>query len=119
MAIFTFILTLLTLLLGFIGLVVLIYGFKNNHVKNIVKGTVIFCIAILLFTIMSFKLTKVLIGHYKQKVHSVGVMLSEKECDSPFKIKHDMLKKCCPGKEGEMEITDTIITCKKICEKKK
>ena len=118
MATFIFILTLLSLLLGFIGLVVLFYGFKNNHVKNIIKGTIVVCIAILLFTIMSFKLTKVIICHYKQKVHSIGVMLEEKSCHSGM-MNHEFNKKCCPGEEGAMEITDTIITCKKMCDKKK
>ena len=119
MSIHIFIMTLLTLLSGFIGLVVLFWGFKNNHVKNIIKGSIVFCIAIILFTMMSFKVSRVLINHYKQKVHSIGVMMDAKNSNSPCMMKREFNKKCCPGKDGSMEMTDTIITCKKIIEKKK
>lgn len=109
MSITIFILALITLLLGFIGLVILIFGFKNNNVSNIIKGAIVFCIALLLFTIMSFKLTKVLIKHYKQKVHSIGTLMNNNCCGQ------QKIDKCCDMKGIEiMEKCDTIVIEKKI-----
>jgi len=97
-----FILVLLTLLIGFIGLVVLIYGFKSNNVSNIKKGTIVVSIAIILFTIMSFMVAKKAVRHYKKQVHSIGVILNEKCCHKFF-MNEEFEKKCCGDKEMKCE----------------
>ncbi|MDD3875215.1 MAG: hypothetical protein PHT69_01190 [Bacteroidales bacterium] len=78
-----FILLLLAKILGFIGLVVLIYGFKNNTLGTIKKGTILVSIAILFASISMFMITKKCLKHYKNKVKSID-MIMEHACCSPF-----------------------------------
>lgn len=117
MAITLFILALLAALLGFIGLIVLIYGFKSNTLGNIKKGTVIFCIAIILAMISFFIVGKKCVRHYKQKVHTIGVMMNDGCCGPQFFHK-EMMKGCCPDKDMVItENSDTTICVKTIIEK--
>ena len=118
MAITLFILALLAALLGFIGLIVLIYGFKSNTLGNIKKGTVIFCIAIILAMVSFFIVGKKCVRHYKNKVHSIGVMMSDNDCGPHQFHKEMMMKGCCPGKDMMVtEKGDTTICVKTIIEK--
>ena len=80
-SIFVFIMALIAELMGFLGLIVLIYGFKNNSVGTIKKGTVICCIAILFFTIMAYKVTKKAVNHYKQKARTIEWLMTDYCCN--------------------------------------
>jgi len=112
-SILVFILAIIAEILGFIGLIVLIYGFKNNNVATIKKGTILCIVALLFFTYMSFKVTKRCVNHYKQKAKTIEWMMTG-FCCSDDKPSHP----CCHGiKDEEKEIL-VIVNNDTIVEKK-
>ena len=112
MACIIFNLAILTLLLGFIGLVVLIYGFRNNNLGNIKKGSVLFSISLILFVTMSFLVAKKAVRHYKYRMHSMEkCMQMNEQCKSM--MENDCSSMCDEGMSMTGKGDSTIVIIEK------
>jgi len=110
-ALTVFILALLAVLLGFIGLVVLIRGFVDKNTKGINKGTIIVCIALAMIVTGAFVGSLRCYMLHKQQRNNHEMMMHKMMGHEGMEMFMD--KECCEGDSAKMCKGDKMMIEKK------